>query len=167
MFAFVLFTEGFGYWKAFLSCEAWKLKLIQSSLNTDMSTKKLNQYNTDPIIVLQEKSDDFDKILTTETDSEPDGLQLPTSLASLTKSVDNTLSSLHKNTDVMHHTNGHNAIGNHTQETEKKQSTAKPLKVITRRYSTKIHKRHHVEEAEADLHSEESSESDNKKDVAK
>ena len=42
MFAFILFTEGFSYWKTFLSCEKWKSKLVQSSLekkqcNTDLA----------------------------------------------------------------------------------------------------------------------------------
>ena len=181
MFAFILFTEGFGSWKAFLSCETWKLKLLQSSLNTDMSTKKLKQYSTDPTLVSQEKSDDFEisnKILATERDteeillnsnsnkdSEPGELQLSTGLTSPTESVQNSSNLLPQKTDIQCHINGYNAIGNQAQELEKKQFTAKPLKVVVRRYSTKMHKRHHVEEVEADLHSEESSESD-KEDVA-
>ena len=110
MFAFILFTEGFGSWKAFLSCETWKLKLLQSSLNTDMSTKKLKQYSIDPNLVSQEKSDDFEisnKILATERDTEEILLnsnsnkdsepgELSTGLTSPTESVENSSNLLHQ-----------------------------------------------------------------------
>ena len=79
--------------------------------------------------------------------------------------MENSSNLLHQWTDIQCHRNGYNAIGNQAQEMKKRQFTTKPLKVVVRRYSTKLHKRHHVEEVEADLHSEESSESD-KEDVA-
>ena len=54
--------------------------------------------------------------------------------------------------------NGYNTTEHQDQELEKKQSNVNPipLKVVVRCHSTKMLKRHHVEEVEANLESSDS-----------
>ena len=67
--------------------------------------------------------------------------------------MDDDSSLLQQNMNAICQSNGYNAIGHgsQAQELEKKQTNPKPLKIVVRCYSTKVQKRHHVEEAEADL----------------
>ena len=133
MFAFIFFTEGFGYWKTVISCKRWRSKLIQSSLETYISKKR--QYNTDP----------------TEDNKNDSG-------NSQNQSVDDDSNSLQQNTNVIRQSNGYSTTGHgrQAQELQKKQANSKPLKVVVRRYTTKVQKRHHMEEAEANLESSDS-----------
>ena len=173
VFAFILFTEGFSYWKTFLSCETWKSNLVQSSLE-----KK--QCNTEPAaappteerrndsevsqINLTDKShtNDFQMDSTKESlNSKKDsGLQLSTGVAtSSTKSVNNRPSSEHQNINIMCQNNGcNNTTGSQEQQLKKNKSNVNPipLKVVVRRYSTKMQKRHHVEEVETNIESSDS-----------
>ena len=174
VFAFILFTEGFSYWKTFLICETCKSKIVQSSLE-----KK--QCNTDPLatappieerrndsevshINLTDKShtndvqmDSTKESLNSKKDS---GFQLSTGVAaSPTKSANNRPSSEHQNISIVCQSNGYNnTTGSQEQQLKKNKSNVNPipLKVVVRRYSTKMQKRHHVEEVETNIESSDS-----------
>ena len=131
VFAFILFTEGFSYWKTLLTCEKWKSKLIQSSLE-----KK--QCNTDPLVAApptEEKRNDSDisqinltdKLHTNDVqmdstkeslNSKKDsGFQLSTGAAtSPTKSINNRPSSEHQNINIVCQSNGYNTTGSQEQQ---------------------------------------------------
>ena len=66
VFAFILFTEGFGYWKALLSCEKYRSQLVSFP-----STFTKNQQNTGlSNLSKQGKEDYHSNVLTTEIDTE-------------------------------------------------------------------------------------------------
>ena len=172
VFAFILFTEGFSYWKTFLSCETWKSKIVQSSL-------EMKQCNTDPAAArpTDERRNDSEVSQTNLTDKshtndvqmdsakeslnskKDSGFQLSTGAAtSLTKSVNNRPSSEHQNINIMCQSNGYNTTGSQEQQLKNNKSNVNPipLKVVVRRYSTKMQKRHHVEEVETNIESSDS-----------
>ena len=174
VFAFILFTEGFSYWKTFLSCETWKSKIIQSSLEKQ-------QCNTDPAAAppTEERRNDSEVSQTNVTDKshtndvqmdstkeslnskKDSGFQLSTGVAtSPTKSVNNRPSSEHQNINIiiLCQSNGYNTTGSQEQQLKKNKSNVNPipLKVVVRRYSTKMLKRHHVEEVKTNIESSDS-----------
>ena len=173
VFAFILFTEGFSYWKTFLTCETCKSKIVQSSLE-----KK--QCNTDPLatapptedrrndsevsqINLTDKShtnnvqmDSTKESFNSKKDSD---FQLSTGVAtSSTKTVNNRPSSEHQNINIVYQSNRYDTTGSQEQQLKKNKSNVNPipLKVVVRRYSTKMQKRHHVEEVETNIESSDS-----------
>ena len=159
MFAFILFTEGFGYWKMLLSCEKHKFKSTQPSapVMNNISTPKSS--NTPNILPRQEK--DTSEILhlnakTTEINTNKK-LEVTSSsdVASTTElvSVDTSCSGNQVN-DIMYPNDQeqyHIIIINEQQDLQqewefKKQTDTKPLRVFIKHYSTKMYKQHHVEE---------------------
>ena len=161
------------YWKTFLSCETWKSNLVQSSLE-----KK--QCNTDPLAAApptEERRNDSEVSQTNLTDKshtndvqmdstkeslnskKHSGFQLSTAVAtSPTKSANNRPSSEHQNINIMCQSNGYSTTGSQDQQLKKNKSNVNPipLKVVVRRYSTKMQKRHHVEEVETNIESSDS-----------
>ena len=160
VFAFILFTEGFDYWKALLSCEKHKTK--HSSHGTNVSTKK---QGTDLSTLPKQEKDILEtshgtfmtdhemgtEILTTK---DLEALQISTDMASPTDlvSADNS-SSVHQINDIVYQ-NDQDLIGS------EKQTSTKPLKSRVKRYSTKKYNKHHVEVMKVDFYSEDSSNSD-------
>ena len=136
VFVFILFTGGYGYWKATTRKE-----------DTDLTT-----------ISRQEKctSDVSQSVSTTEMKKEP--LKHKKIQASTDPAIElldmNTLSSVE-------HENGQNATGSdHEQSQAGKQTDTKPLKVLVKHYSTKKYRRHQVEEVKVHFYHEDSSSSD-------
>ena len=152
VFAFIFFTvEGSGYWKACLSCEMHRSRLIQPSIG---STKK--QSTDFSTISRQDKrtSEMLQNVLTTEMKKE----QLNTE--QLQSSTDTAIELLSMNTSSsVVHENGQDAIGSDESQPGK-QTDTKPLKVMVKRYSTKKYKRHQVEEVKVQFYHEDSSSSD-------
>ena len=175
VFAFILFTEGFGYWKAaFLSC--YKSKPTQISLQANTSWKSKS---TDTSALSKSKSETSHNTSTTDhVHSEMDTKQPThdqkmeelealsdqplTDIASPTKLVSGYLDTTHKlilqtNAMVFQIQNNKDAIKSDSQEEKLMKQTntsIKPLKVLFKRYSTK---RHHVEEVKVRFHQEDSS----------
>ena len=143
VFAFILFTEGFDYWKALLSCSKYKSRHIQPSLDAGISANKSKHSSTDPM-------------LSTKENKTPE--------ISPIQSVDITTSSLHQTagTYIVWYQNNIAIIESQTQEMEENLADATPMKVYVLRYSTKKQMKSHMEEEETNLHSEDSSGSDEK-----
>ena len=145
VFAFILFTEGFSYWKAaFLSCykskpihqvygiASWKNKSTDVEVDTKQS-------------IHDQKMKEFEAL----RDQPLTDIASPTELVSGNLLID--LDTTHKlvlQTDAMVLPIQNNEeIDSQEQELTKQTNTStKPLKVLFKRYSTKKYKRHHVEE---------------------
>ena len=171
VFAFILFTEGFSYWKAaFLSC--YKSNPTQISLQVNASWKNKS---TDVSTLSKSKSETSHNTSTTdhiysEVDTkqpihdqkmkELEALrdQTLTDIASPTELVSGDLDTTQKlvlQTDAMVFQIQEEELTKQTNTT-----STKPLKVLLKRYSTKKYNRHHVEEVKVHFHQEDSSSSD-------
>ena len=171
VFAFILFTEGFGYWKALLSCEKHKSK-SQASAPGMNNICTIKSSNTPNILPRQEK--DTPEILhlnikTTEINTNKKvELTSSSEVASTTElvSVDTAYSGNQVN-DIMYPNDQeqYHIIINEQQDLQqeagfKKQTDTKPLRILIKRYSTKIYKQHHVEEMKVEFFDEDNSSSD-------
>ena len=168
IFAFILFTKGFGYWKALLSCKKYKSKLNQHSTP---GTKSSTVSNT---LHRQEKnsSEVSHNDKTTEMNNEKlelkeshflSNIDSPTELVGVDTS--SSVNQIDKSNSVLQYQlqNDQQCIKSEQQDLEgefKKQTDTKPLSVLVKRYSTKKYKRHHVEEVKIHFYDEDSSSSD-------
>ena len=166
VFAFILFTEGFDYWKALLSCEKHKSKHIHPSLGTNTPTKKqstdlstLSKIETSHILTTNQEVD-TETLITKDLEA----LEISTDMhmASPTNLAGTEDSSLvHKINDLVYQ-NDRNTNGIESQKGEfQEQAITKPLKARVKRYSTRKYNKHHVEEVKVDFYSEDSSSSSN------
>ena len=168
VFAFILFTEGFDYWKALLSCEKHKSKHVHPSLGTSIPTKK---QSTDLSTLSKKETNTFETshILTTDQEMDTETLitknleafEISTDMASPTDLASTKDSSLvHKINDLVYQ-NDQNANGIENQKGEfQEQAITKPLKAHVKRYSTRKYNKHHVEEVKVNFYSKDSSSSD-------
>ena len=169
VFAFILFTEGFDYWKALLSCEKHKTKhtshgtnvptMKQSTHLSTLSKQEKNTFETSHILTTDQEMDTE----TLMTKKGLEALEISTDMASptdLTSTEDSSL--VHQSTDLVYQ-NDQNAKlnGNESQKGKfTKQTSTRPLKACIKRYSTRKYNKHHVEEVKVDFYSEDSSSSD-------
>jgi hypothetical protein len=163
IFVFILFTEGFAYWKELLSCNRkHKSKSTQPSGPVTKSSNTPNilprqKKNTPEIFHLNVKSIEIDS-----------SKKLELTLSSDTSSTElDTSSSENQANDVTYpNDQEHNNIGNEQQDLEgevKKPADTMhnmPLRVRIKRYSTKKYNQHHVEEMKVEFLDEDDSSSD-------
>ena len=161
IFTFIFFTEGFGYWKEYLPCKKHKpSKSTQPSVPGTKSNSSPNnlprqEKHTSENLYLNIKSSEI------YTNKKAD-LTLSSNEVSSTElvSVATSYSGDQINDDTLHLNNNHehdgiiSTAGSKQQDIEEgfqKQTAADtggtmPLNILTRRYSTKNYKQHHVEE---------------------
>ena len=165
IFAFILFTEGFGYWKALLFCKKYKSKLNQHSTP---GTKSSTASNT-PHRQEKNSSEASQNNKTTEMNNEKlelkeshflSKIDSPTELVGVDTS--SSMNQIDKSNIVLQYQlqNDQQCIKSEQQDLEgefKKQTDTKPLSVLVKRYSTK---KYHVEEVKIHFRDEDSSSSD-------
>ena len=157
VFAFILFTEGFDYWKALLSCEKYKSKHIHPSLGTNISSKK---QSTD-LSTLSKQEKNTSHILTTDQEMDTETLITKKDLEALKISTDNIVSPTDLASINLVYQNDQTTLESESQKGEfQEQAITKPLKVRVKRYSTRKYNKHHVEEVKVDFYTEDSSSSD-------
>ena len=163
IFAFIFFTEGFGYWKELLSC-----KKQHKSKSTQPSGPATKSSNTPNIRPRQEKRTPeifHHNVKTTDIDTHKKlGLTLSSNTSSSELVSIDTSSSGNQISDIMYPNDQElNIFGREKQDLEgkvKEKADSMPLRVLIRRYSTKKYKQHHVEEMKVEFFDEDDSSSD-------
>ena len=172
VFAFITFTEGFGYWKELLSCKKHKFKSIQPLAPGTHNISATKSSSTPKIIPRHEKNTSETLHLNAQTNeiytNKKIDLTVSSDVASTSElvSVSDTSYSGNQVNDIVYPSNQeYNIIGSEQQDLQledgfKKQTDAKPLQVLIKRYSTKKYKQHHVEEVKINFCDEDSSSND-------
>ena len=172
VFAFILFTEGFGYWKALLSCEKHKSinKSTQPSAPGTNNISATKSSTTPSVLPRQEQNASETLHLNVKTNelntNKNVEFSFSSDVASTTEliSVDSSSSGNQVN-NIVYLNDQEYITGGEQQNPQlvgglKKQTDTKPLRVLIKRYSTKMYKQHHVEEVNINFYDEESSSSD-------
>ena len=155
IFTFIFFTEGFGYWKEYLPCK--KHKPSKSTQPSVPGTKS----NSSPNNLPRQEKHTSENLYLTLSSNEVSSTELV--------SVATSYSGDQINDDTLHLNNNHehdgiiSTTGSKQQDIEEgfqKQTAADtggtmPLNILTRRYSTKNYKQHHVEEVKVEFFNEE------------
>lgn len=169
VFAFILFTEGFGYWKkAFQSCKKDKSKSSQPSApGTNNIICTIKSGISPCTLPREEKStSDISHLNVKNTEMNTNGeleLQISSDIASSNKLASADISNSmgdHVNHIIMYQNDQEHNVGSEEWDYEeefKKQTDTKPLKILVNRYSTKKYKQHHVEEVRIEFYDEDSS----------
>ena len=172
VFVFIIFTEGFGYWKkAFLSCKKHKSKSSQPS-GPSTNNIVFTATSAPSSLPRQEKNTSDAAHLNAKNTESTNGeleLQFSSNAASSTELVSNNNSNsmgdqVIDNHDTTMYPNDTKDDGGSQQQEDgrefKGQTDTKPLKIFSKRYSTKRYKQHHVEELRIEFYDEDSSSSD-------
>ena len=166
IFVFILFTEGFGYWKSILWCKNYK-----SNLNRLSTPGTKSNSTTSSSLAKQDKNASKTSHNDKTTEMNDKKLELkeqqfsseinPTTTLDTSNSVNRQIDKY--NVVLQYQLQNDQQCGSEQQGLDqlegdlKKQANTKPLSVLVKRYSTKRYKRHHVEEAKVKFYDEDCS----------